>query len=400
MSNAAEKAAAARRAREKQRQKMGPEDIFNRAFLIALIAIPATGILISILLFVASASNSLGFLAFANVLFWMAVVFLVLSLATGIVNIVICYNNDDFDITDILFIILQFVTTLTCLVAICVYHCSGKRWYKGETVQEGVHYVLMEDNAFVSGFDGTEENVEILESIEGKPVREIQSKAFYGNSVIKTLKFNSDIKIQPEAFADCRNLESIDFGDNVITFGAACFSYCRSLSYVHFGQGEFLLIEETSNDTYWPFYKCDAELTLDADGAIIDLPTLYRGCALRSFHTVKLGARTTLYTNELTEWDTLVLKDDFRFANGKALLETGIFSVTTRTLARNIYIPATIDKIPKGFFGDELPDEWSSAECYYGGSEEDWRFLLKEQTGNNTLFANKINMHYDSVYQG
>ncbi len=87
--------------------------------------------------------------------------------------------------------------------------------------------------AAVTGFRGTADDVTILPIYYGYRITAIADRAFYGCEDLKSVSMPSSVKtIGNYAFFECTSLESVGLG-SVESMGLKSFSYCQSLESIH-----------------------------------------------------------------------------------------------------------------------------------------------------------------------
>lgn len=61
----------------------------------------------------------------------------------------------------------------------------------------------------------------------------VRKYTFYGYTWLKSIKFpESDIKVEDNAFSECRQLNSVYFGESTVKLGNQVFNYCEDIQYV------------------------------------------------------------------------------------------------------------------------------------------------------------------------
>ncbi|MBN2504727.1 MAG: leucine-rich repeat protein [Bacilli bacterium] len=99
-------------------------------------------------------------------------------------------------------------------------------------------FQLDENNAIITGFSGSSENLIIPDLLDGHPVTTIAEEAFMGASQFTHLSLpDSLITIEDSAFKDCTGLLEVTIPDTVINLGRWAFENCSSLTKVTFGDG-------------------------------------------------------------------------------------------------------------------------------------------------------------------
>ena len=120
----------------------------------------------------------------------------------------------------------------------CYYNSGAYRY----AVDNKIDYVLLnkniygdfiyneyEDSVTVAGYIGTDENVTVPGTINGKPVTVIGDSAFHNNQSIRKVTLPDSIKvIESDAFASS-TLEEINLPEGLEDIGYEAFEYCQSL---------------------------------------------------------------------------------------------------------------------------------------------------------------------------
>lgn len=79
-------------------------------------------------------------------------------------------------------------------------------------------------NLTITGYTGSDANIEIPKTINGKPVTLIGDKAFQNNTTLKKLKISADITAIGEfAFCNCTSLEEVEFPDSLLIINGYAF---------------------------------------------------------------------------------------------------------------------------------------------------------------------------------
>lgn len=97
---------------------------------------------------------------------------------------------------------------------------------------EGLVFTLLADDTYsVSGYGGTDPDVVIPSSHQGKPVTEIGQRAFYDCDGITSVRIADSVKnIGESAFRHCDLLKRVTFGSGVETIGREAFFRCLALT--------------------------------------------------------------------------------------------------------------------------------------------------------------------------
>lgn len=117
---------------------------------------------------------------------------------------------------------------------------------------EGIVYGIdtTTQSAYVSGYVGTEPNVYIASKYNNYPVTFIKENAFKDNSVIQSITMpNSIVTIGSQAFYNCENLVTVNFGDGLKEIGNQAFFSCPKIRKLKFPDGLEIIQE-------YAFYNC------------------------------------------------------------------------------------------------------------------------------------------------
>ena len=118
---------------------------------------------------------------------------------------------------------------------------------------------------------GTEAHVQIPDTIDGLPVKEIGSFAFYQNPHIQSVVIpNSVFYIGERNFSECENLKKVVMGDSVVSLGLHAFSKCASLTNV--------LMSERLNEAGGTFYDCPSLVSIKIPENMTDLGGMFMNC--------------------------------------------------------------------------------------------------------------------------
>lgn len=94
-------------------------------------------------------------------------------------------------------------------------------------------YELYDTSAVITGYYGDESEVVIPETIEGKPVKMIDSSAFSGNESVERVVLSSQIyNVSSYSFASCPNLKEVVFPESFETISYCAFINCPKLKSV------------------------------------------------------------------------------------------------------------------------------------------------------------------------
>ena len=114
--------------------------------------------------------------------------------------------------------------------------------YSYLVVPYGYVYTLKEDGTYeLTSYTGTDSEVEIWSTVNGKAVTSIAANAFKGNTSITSVTISGSVtSIGSSAFYYCDSLKSITIPDSVTSIGDYAFYGCDSLESVTFGENSQL----------------------------------------------------------------------------------------------------------------------------------------------------------------
>ena len=123
----------------------------------------------------------------------------------------------------ILCVILAIATIATLILPIGSFTAYA-------TVDGDYEYVSFGGSAYIQKYNGTDENVEIPDTIGGNKVTTIDDYAFRGCESVKSIIVPSTVtRIDISAFEGCINLEAISIPGSVTYIGTKVFYNCQSL---------------------------------------------------------------------------------------------------------------------------------------------------------------------------
>lgn len=118
-----------------------------------------------------------------------------------------------------------------CLVVVLMF-CMGTATYADSELKSGdFGYVLVENEAKIVAYYGSEVDLQIPSELDGYKVTYIGENSFKGNEVIKSVALPGTIyKIENSAFEGCSNLGNVIFGDNTKWIANRAFADCPMIS--------------------------------------------------------------------------------------------------------------------------------------------------------------------------
>lgn len=118
------------------------------------------------------------------------------------------------------------VTVIICTLS--VFQISAVH----NVADNGFTYAVYDDYAVIDDYYGEESDIIIPAKLWSIDVTEVGDYAFIENDVIKSVSFKNADKLTTlgfNAFYGCKNLESIEFSENISKIGTGCFQSCVSL---------------------------------------------------------------------------------------------------------------------------------------------------------------------------
>ena len=262
----------------------------------------------------------------------------------------------------------------------------------------GFAYTVTGDEATITGYTGSAENIAIPSELGGKPVTAIADKAFYGYKtpniyIPKTIK-----AIGEDAFARTVSSDKFRF---------ICYEGTENeWANIAIQKGNEELDPKYADDTPWfRLYECnlsgDMVYQASDDAATlaryfgadskVDIPAELGGKPVTS-----IGEYAFVYCNSLTEVTipegvTSIGEWAFEGCSNltKAIIPEGVTSIgkgaflSCRSLTE-VTIPKSVTSIGElAFYGCE-----ALATVYYGGTQEDWDALKKNIGEDNTPLLN------------
>ncbi len=110
------------------------------------------------------------------------------------------------------------------------------------TDESGLQYSVSNGEATITGYTGTDTEIDIPSTLGGYPVTVIGNKVFDGRVSLKSITIPDSVtSIGDGAFLGCRNLKSVTIPDSVTSIGMFAFNYCSSLK----------SIEVSKNNNYY-----------------------------------------------------------------------------------------------------------------------------------------------------
>ena len=141
--------------------------------------------------------------------------------------------------------------TFAAMAVICAV-CVG-----AETYEDFKYSVLDDGTVEITGYNGSDGNVDIPSEIDGMTVTRIDLQAFYGCESIKSITIpGSMTEIGDSAFYRCTSLKSITIPSGVTSIGDEVFHGCASLTSITIPNS----VTEIGKDA---FYGCTSLTAID-----------------------------------------------------------------------------------------------------------------------------------------
>lgn len=284
-------------------------------------------------------------------------------------------------------------------------------------------YQLYDDNtAVIVDYTGSEPNLVIPDTLDGKTVSTVGYAAFMGNASIQSVKLNKNLEIvEAYAFCACTSLTSIAVGDKVWSIGEFAFDQtpwlaARTEDFVVVGDGVLIAYQGKSDDVIIPegikhisaafamhpsitSVEMGADVLTVGDYAFSYNPTLRRvvlGENVRSIGAYAFDGCT--YLPHITIPDQVETIGDYAFNDcnylvdiklGASLREIGQYAFKYCSRLMCVQLPATVEKITSYAFADC----YSLTLVYYGGTEAQFEALGLE--GSN-VYLKDAHIIYES----
>ena len=284
-------------------------------------------------------------------------------------------------------------------------------------------YQLYDDDTVkLLDYSGSESNLVIPDTIDGKTVVTIGNSTFFGNETIQSVKLNKNLEIiEAYAFCACTSLTSVTFGNRVWSIGEFAFEQTpwlvgQSDEFVIVGDGVLLLYQGTSQDVIVPAgvkhlstafaaksglsgVEMGDEVLTVGDYAFAYNPDLRRvslGANVCSIGAYAFDGCTYLPYIDLP--DGVVKIGDYAFNEcnylvnidlGKSLRTIGQYAFKYCSRLVCLTMPGTVEKISSYAFADC----YSLSLIYYGGDEKTFEALGLD--GSN-VYLKDAHMIYES----
>jgi len=185
----------------------------------------------------------------------------------------------------------SFLALTAVLILACAVPVRAGTWWD-------FTYSESDGNITITGYTGAGGDVDIPDTINGKPVITIGRESFRGNASLTTVTIPDSVTtIGDYAFSGCTGLTSVTFGESVTTIGNYAFRNCFSLANVTFP-------DSLTTIGNWAFAYCNLLTSV----TIPDSVTTIGGFAF---------ARTPLLTSvTIGQGITAIAQDTFRDCTG------------------------------------------------------------------------------------
>ena len=153
-------------------------------------------------------------------------------------------------------------------------------------------YEVLDDGTVeISKYTGSDEEVTIPSTIDGKKVTSIGEDAFYWCTSLTSVTIpNSVTSIGAWAFESCESLESVTIPNSVTSIGRSAFCYCTSLTSV-------TIPNSVTSIGAWAFWECTGLTSVTIPDSVTSIGE-YAFCACTSLTSVTIPESVT----SIGEW--------------------------------------------------------------------------------------------------
>ncbi|MBQ7320967.1 MAG: leucine-rich repeat protein [Clostridia bacterium] len=302
---------------------------------------------------------------------------------------------------------LLALSTVGCAVGMAEAVVFPVRQVEGEatyTFGSYTYQIFDDGTLMIVEYSGSEPDVVIPDTIDGKTVTAIGYAAFMSNGTLQSVKLNASLEtIEPYAFAACTALTQVTFGKNLWRIGEFAFSETpwlvgKTEDFVIVSDGILLAYQGSSNDVVIPeevkhisaaFAMHPSLVSVEmgenvltvGDYAFSFIPTLRRvvlGPNVRSIGAYAFDGCT--YLPSITIPDRVETIGDYAFNEcnylmdvrmGASVREIGQYAFKYCSRLLYLTLPATLERVA----GYAFADCYSLSLVFYGGSETQWEAL-------------------------
>ena len=253
-------------------------------------------------------------------------------------------------------------------------------------------YSKYEDHCVITGYSGSDTEIDIPAAIDEIPVTQIENEVFKGLTGITSVTIPSKItSIGDSAFADCTSLKVVNMQTELATIGAYAFSGCSALTTISFPNSMTAIPD-------YAFYNCSSLETINITNSIKTIGKYaFAGCGNISKIT---GGTKVVTISDYAFRDCVGLTDaDFIYNTKLRTISEGAFAgcvgITEIKLG---YVTSIGSGVFKGCTGLESisieSGNSSYCSCYAGNGNyekqnesdpDDWNAIV--ETGSNILLA-------------
>jgi len=279
-------------------------------------------------------------------------------------------------------------------------------------------YQLYDDGtAVIIGYSGTETNLTIPDTIDGKTVVAIGEAAFMSNTSIQTLKLNKSLEIiGAYAFCACTSLTTISFSDRLwcieeFAFDETPWIEAQTDEFVIVGDGVLIRYRGTANDVIIPenvkhigaAFATNETLTAVEMGENVLTVGDYAFAYTVELRRVVLGENVCrigasafdgcTYLPKIVIPDRVESIGEYAFNDcnylvdvklGKSVREIGAYAFKYCSRMICLTLPASVETI----YGNAFADCYSLALVFYGGTEA--QFAALGLDGSNVYLKDAI----------
>ncbi len=220
--------------------------------------------------------------------------------------------------------------------------CLEDAYYEEESLMAAVQsgdfeYTLSNDEATISKYIGTDEDVVIPDEIDGYTVVAIGRQAFYNQTSIKSVTMPDTVtSIGNQAFYYCSAMETIKFSSGLQKIGDYAFQTCNSLKSLTFSEG-------LTEIGYNAFYNCIALTSVTLPEGLLKI----RGYAFRDC----IAMTEIVIPSSVTAIESYAFENSAKkitFADGITVIPNSALCGANRL--ETVVLPDTVTKIGNNAF--------------------------------------------------
>lgn len=323
------------------------------------------------------------------------------SIAVVLATLILFFKN--WYLTPVIIKLLEVALFVALIVVGCITIFGGRLATKSYFVSEqyGVVYAETNTEYNVVKIQNKKDKVHIFTEIDNIRVTKISKNAAKGNDTMLELEFDSgNITIEKGAFSNCARLKRITLGSNCdYTIRKNAFSGCTNLQDFNIGSANVTV--DHSYDICEKIFDNSPNVTISVNGGSFSY-------SLDDIKAIVIENGGKIYMGEgashkISTVQTLIIKGDdegnFEFIDNDIMRYRLNFwgqKESCYAIANTIYLPANINKIPEGIFGDY----GDGCTVHFAGSQAEWNNLTIGKNGNSNYTNGMVEVKFNSVYAG